>query len=152
MVSPKELTVAATQPIKKKVRIRKTAPTVRERAAEAQAKARRPSRFKFLAAVLSVFRNVSRWPFRQLRKLKLPDNRFSRLLKKIVKPVFSVLKWVIPSYFINSWREVKLVTWPSRRETWKLTSAVFVFAIVFGVSVAGVDYSLEYLFKKLILK
>jgi len=53
---------------------------------------------------------------------------------------------------VNAWREVRQVTWPSRRETWRLTGAVFIFAIVFGALVYGVDTGLDALFKKVILK
>lgn len=61
-------------------------------------------------------------------------------------------RWLVPRYFVNSWREVRQVTWPNRRETWRLTLAVFIFAIVFGALVAGVDKVLDLLFKKVILK
>jgi preprotein translocase SecE subunit len=57
-----------------------------------------------------------------------------------------------PSYFRNSFRELKQVTWPGRRESLRLTSAVLAFAIVFGAIVALVDFGLDKLFKELILK
>jgi preprotein translocase SecE subunit len=56
------------------------------------------------------------------------------------------------SYFRGSFRELRLVTWPGRRESLRLTSAVLVFAIVFGAIVAGVDFGLDKLFKELVLK
>jgi len=59
---------------------------------------------------------------------------------------------IIPSYFRNSWRELRLVTWPGRRETWKLTFAVFLFAIIFGVVISITDYGLDKLFRKVLLK
>jgi preprotein translocase subunit SecE len=71
--------------------------------------------------------------------------RVGRALKK-------VLGWLVPRYFVNSWREVRQVTWPTRRETWRLTAAVFVFAIIFGALVAVVDKGLDEIFKKVILK
>jgi preprotein translocase SecE subunit len=58
----------------------------------------------------------------------------------------------MPSYLKNSWREVRQVVWPNRKETWRLTLAVFVFAVVFGALVAGVDKGLDEVFKKVILK
>lgn len=69
-----------------------------------------------------------------------------------MRPILRPLRWLIPRYFVNSWREVRQVTWPSRRETWRLTLAVFIFAIVFGALIAGVDKGLDLLFKKVILK
>lgn len=144
--------MAQEQQIRKKPRIRMTAPTVRERAEAARAKADRPSRTRFLTVIAGRFKTLVGWPFKRLAKLRLPDKRPFRTLRKVFRPVFRILRWLMPKYFINSWREVKLVTWPGRRETWKLTLAVFVFAVVFGLAVSGVDYILEYVFKRVVLK
>ena len=73
-------------------------------------------------------------------------------LAKVFRPLRRVLRWLVPRYLVNSWREVRQVVWPNRRETWRLTLAVFVFAIVFGALVAGVDKGLDEIFKKVILK
>ncbi len=59
---------------------------------------------------------------------------------------------LFPRYIRNSFRELKLVTWPGRRESLRLTSAVLVFSIIFGAIVALVDYGLDKLFKEFILK
>ncbi|MBI2592482.1 preprotein translocase subunit SecE [Candidatus Saccharibacteria bacterium] len=75
-----------------------------------------------------------------------------RLLWRLLRPFARPIGWLMPTYFINSWREVKQVSWPNRRETWRLTLAVFVFAIVFGALIAGVDWVLDQGFKKVILK
>ena len=75
----------------------------------------------------------------------MPDNRFFRIVKR-------VLGWLVPRYFINSWREVRQVTWPGRKETWRLTGAVFIFALIFGAAVYGVDRVLDEVFKKFILR
>jgi preprotein translocase SecE subunit len=87
-----------------------------------------------------------------LRKTRVTRNPITKLIARIGRLILKILRWIIPNYFIDSWREVKLVTWPSRRETWRLTSAVFIFAIVFGAMVSGVDKVLDILFKKVILK
>lgn len=63
-----------------------------------------------------------------------------------------VLRFIIPSYFKNSWRELKLVTWPNLRQSRALTLAVLIFAVVFGGAVALVDTGLDKLFKALVLK
>lgn len=81
-------------------------------------------------------------------KTKLPKPGIFRVLRVLLRP----LRWLTPSYFVNSWREVRQVTWPNRRETWRLTLAVFIFAVVFGALVAGVDKGLDLLFKKVILR
>ena len=69
----------------------------------------------------------------------------ARFLKRI-------LRFLVPRYLINAWREVRQVSWPNRRETWRLTAAVFVFAVIFGGLVAAVDKGLDELFKKVVLK
>lgn len=124
---------------RRKPRVRKTAPTVREQIEVATKKAEGPHKKKgplrrFLSAI-----------WRPIRRILQPLAPVGRFLKKI-------LRWLVPRYFINAWRELKLVTWPTRRETWRLTGAVFVFALVFGALVAVVDKGLDEIFKKLILK
>lgn len=56
------------------------------------------------------------------------------------------------SYVRSSWRELKEVTWPTRREGLRLTSAVIIFSLIFGVLIAVVDYGLDKLFKQLFVK
>lgn len=91
-------------------------------------------------------------------KRRLPRPAILRSLGKVfiaifrpLRPVLRPLRWLMPVYFVNSWRELRQVSWPNRRETWRLTLAVFIFAIVFGLAVAGVDWVLDQLFKKVIL-
>ena len=61
-------------------------------------------------------------------------------------------KFIIPSYFRNSWRELRQVTWPNRKQSRQLTFAVMLFAVVFGILVASVDWGLDKLFKHILLK
>lgn len=76
--------------------------------------------------------------------LPLPDTRVGRFLNK--------RRRVIPRYFRESFKELREVTWPNRKETFQLTVAVFVFAIIFGVIITITDYGLDKLFKKVLLK
>jgi preprotein translocase SecE subunit len=55
-------------------------------------------------------------------------------------------------YFRKSWKELKQVTWPTMRESRRLTTAVIVFALIFGIIMSLVDYGLDKLFKQLLLK
>lgn len=127
----------------KKPRIRKSAPTIREQARAAQIKVAdgKPSRAKSLTGKVA----------KKLPKVKL-SNPVTRTFKKVVSPLGKYLSWLAPTYFINAAREVRQVVWPSRRETWRLTLAVFIFAVVFGAMIAGVDKGLDVIFKKLIIK
>ena len=139
----------------RKPRIRKTAPTIREKmeAAEVKAAKEKPRRVRKLLAKIPN-------PF---ARLHLPNNKFVSKFIAVFKPIFriigkilriirKVLGWLVPSYFINSWREVRKVTWPNRRETWRLTAAVLIFSIVFGAMVSGVDKGLDEIFKHFVLK
>lgn len=128
----------------RKPRIRKSAPTVRERveAASAEREEKPPGRVR---------KTVSK-AASPVRKIRLGERKPVKFLAKLFRPLRRVLRWLMPRYIINSWREVRQVVWPNRRETWRLTLAVFVFAIVFGALVAGVDKGLDEVFKKVILK
>jgi preprotein translocase SecE subunit len=128
---------------RKKPRIRKSAPTVRERVeASADQDIKTSGRL----------RRASKKAASPIKKLRLRDRKVVKLLAKVLRPIGRALRWLVPKYFVNSWRELKLVVWPSRRETWRLTLAVFIFALIFGALVAGVDKALDEIFKKVVLK
>ncbi|MEO8785371.1 MAG: preprotein translocase subunit SecE [Candidatus Saccharimonadales bacterium] len=55
------------------------------------------------------------------------------------------------NYFISSWRELRAVEWPNKRETGRLTVAVFMFSIIFGFLISMSDYGLDKLFHKILL-
>ncbi|MBI4033553.1 preprotein translocase subunit SecE [Candidatus Saccharibacteria bacterium] len=129
---------------RRKPRIRKPAPTVREKiesgAKAAEAKPKRRVKLPVKKAIGPLA------PAQRAIKSAL------RPLAPIGKVLLKILGWLVPRYFVNSWRELRMVTWPGRRETWRLTGAVFVFAVVFGALVAGVDYVLDQAFKRFILR
>ncbi|MEI7631776.1 MAG: preprotein translocase subunit SecE [bacterium] len=56
-----------------------------------------------------------------------------------------------PKYVISSYKELKLVSWPNKLETWRLMSAVFIFATLFALAVKFVDYGLDKLFRRAFL-
>ncbi len=72
--------------------------------------------------------------------------------KFLVKVLRLIGKIVFPTYFRNSWRELKLVTWPTKTQSRRLTFAVLAFATVFGAVIALVDLGLDKLFKQILLK
>jgi preprotein translocase SecE subunit len=127
----------------RKARVRK-APTLREQAELARTKSetKKPRRISRATAKTGA----------ALRKTRITRNPVTKLLARLGRIILKVLRWIVPKYFINAWREVRLVTWPSRKETWRLTFAVFIFAIVFGALVSGVDKILDIIFKQVILK
>lgn len=132
---------------RKKPRIRKAAPTVREKiASESQRSEGEPKKRLRSAAAKPLL------IFKPLVLLWQLIKRVLRPLAPIGRPIAKVLRWIAPTYFLNSWRELRQVTWPNRRETWRLTAAVFVFAIVFGAAIAVVDLGLDKLFKEVVLR
>lgn len=130
---------------RRKPRIRKSAPTIREKVEEA-------AKAKEMPAKRGRVRRVVAAPAKPMKRFRLGERKPVQAAKVPFRYIRKGLAWIIPSYFVNSWREMRLVYWPNRRETWRLTLAVFIFAIVFGALVAGVDKGLDEVFKKVILK
>lgn len=139
----------AKEPAKKKRQLKKPE-TVRERAEKANVE-RKPRRIKragstaakpfkalgrFIAKIVRPFRFLL-WPFKTR-----PARFIGRILKKVL----------LLNYFRESWRELKLVTWPNAKQTTKLTIAVFAFAIFFSIFVGVIDYGLDRLFNQVVLK
>jgi preprotein translocase SecE subunit len=133
--------MADEQPNKPTRRIVKNPETFRERAIKASETSDTPSRAG--AAKQASGKAASRvfTPFRRLSGF-LGKYRFFRVLGKVL----------LPAYFRNSYKELKLVTWPSWKQSRQLTYAVLVFAIVFGGVIALVDYGLDKVFRQVLLK
>jgi preprotein translocase SecE subunit len=133
------------KPTKRRV---KNPETFRERALKAAEADDQPKqKRRFLAAIGRILRAVFRpigGLFRRIGKLKI--------LKPFRKPARLIGRIVYPKYFRESWRELKLVTWPSLKESRQLTVAVLIFAVLFGATIALVDYGLDKAFKDFLLK
>lgn len=100
-------------------------------------------------------------------KANRPVKAAGRGIAKAVRPLNPLLKpfrtrparfvgrFLAKVLFINyvtaSWKELRQVTWPNRRETTKLTLAVFVFAISFALLIAILDFGLDKVFKQLLV-
>ena len=81
-----------------------------------------------------------------------------KLLGKIFSPLAFLakpLRWlgrhIIPRYFRNAFTELRQVTWPDRKQSRQLTTAVILFAIIFAFFVSVLDYVLDKIFKKVFL-
>lgn len=57
----------------------------------------------------------------------------------------------IGGYFVGSWRELRQVSWPTRRATWGMTLAVILFTLVLATIILLLDIGFEQLFKRIIL-
>jgi preprotein translocase SecE subunit len=127
---------------KKDSKEKKPKSSMRDSAAKSRAKAEKPKRVRKAAGAA-----------------KKPVSKVGEVLTKdfhVVKPksddkFLTKSRKITPSYFRRAWAEVKLVTWPGRKMTWKLVFAVFVFSIVLGLYIAILDYGLEKLLREVIL-
>lgn len=129
----------------RKPRIRKVE-TVRERAEKAERKAGKPKKRPVRTAAHRTVRVFGFLKF--LRVLKKP----LRIISLPLRPVWWLLKKLFPKYFINSFKELRQVTWPGRKETWKLTFAVLIFAVAFGLVITLTDYALSNAVKRIVLR
>ncbi len=122
---------------------KKSKPTFRE---HSQSKAhKKPRRLKAASGKLSApFKRARSFGAKEYHPVKLPDNKAGRVLSKRGR--------FVPKYFREAWAEIRLVTWPNRRETYRLTVAVLIFSVIFSTIVAVLDYGLDKLFKELIIK
>jgi len=122
--------------------VKKKTTSMRESAAKSRANADKPKRVRKAAAIA-----------------KKPVDSVGAALKKeyhLIQPknggnFFTKSRKVTPGYFRSAWSELRQVSWPGRKETWKLVFAVFMFAIVIGTVIAVLDYGLEKLLREVIL-
>jgi preprotein translocase SecE subunit len=121
--------MATDQPAKKKRRIRPSSETVRQRTEKANQASAKPSRAKKV---------------KEPRKVAAP-------LSAVARPFKWVGRHIIPRYLRNSFAELRNVTWPHRKQSRQLTTAVLMFAVVFGFLISALDYGLDKVFKKVFL-
>jgi preprotein translocase SecE subunit len=62
-----------------------------------------------------------------------------------------ILSKIVPGFLKGAFHEIRQTTWPTRSETIRLTWAVFVFAVIFSIIVAGLDFVLDKIFRAIIL-
>ena len=126
----------------KKPRVRKVE-TVRERNEKATLKAEQAAG------------KVKKRPVRRVGKVLSKPARVVTAPFRL-RPVRFVFRWIgrilFLGYFRNSYRELRQVTWPGRRESWKLTFAVLIFAIVFGALVTITDFGLDKVIRRIVLR
>lgn len=125
---------------KPKRRIRKIE-TVREQTAKTAEKADTPRKGH---AIWHGFTSPVRMVGRGFRKLGTFLGKY-----KVMRIIGRIL---LPMYFRNSWKELRQVTWLKWRQSRQLTVAVIIFAIIFGIVVALLDFGLDKLFKEVLVK
>ncbi len=135
---------AESKTTKKPKRRLKAAPSLRDQTAKQATKANKPSKTKKFFG--SKF-------FKPLREIGIVFKLVWR--SRVFKPIRAVFHFLgrifVPKYFRNSFKELKYVTWPGFVLSWKLTLAVLIFAISFGLLIAGLDFVFEKLFREVLL-
>jgi preprotein translocase subunit SecE len=122
----------------KKPRIRKSPETVRERADKSASK--KLSRSKGLKGkIYRPLKALKRTGAKEYNPVSVPDGKAGKVLNKRFH--------LMPKYIREAWAELKLVTWPTKKEAAKLTGAVVIFAIIFAVFVQIIDLIFNKLFK-----
>lgn len=119
--------MADKQPAKKK-RVVKNPETFRERAVKATEASDKPTR---ASGVKRTGGNLAR---------------------PAAKPLRRIGRAILPKYIRNSWQELRQVTWPNWKQSRQLTGAVLIFATIFGVIIAVVDWGLDRIFRDLLFK
>lgn len=81
---------------------------------------------------------------KQLKKAQKGDRA-----EKPLKEVFILARPFVAlgRYLRDSWREIRQVRWPNRKNTWKMTLAVLAYCVVFIVFIMLLDTFFTFLFK-----
>jgi preprotein translocase SecE subunit len=127
-------------------RIRKLQSKTKTKQKKASSKAKQNPIFKLLGAIGNTIIKVVKKIFRPFRFLLKPfKTKPARFIGRLISKIFFL------KYFVASWRELRQVTWPNRKQTAQLTLAVFVFAIILGTFIAITDFGLSKLFERILL-
>lgn len=130
---------------KKKPRIRKSPETVRERAEKETAKREKPTkRSKVKGRIYRPLSTLRRVGSKEYHPIKVPEKKGVRHLNKRVR--------IVPKFVRESWAELKLVTWPSKKEAARLTGAVIVFALFFAIFIQILDVFFNKIVKEIFVK
>lgn len=147
---------------KKPKRRLKATPTFREHSAQQDAKLQKPKK----GLLRLIFGSILFAPVRALGRgtrraaVAFAKSRFGQTIAAIYKSrVFRPIRFIVKilskvlfiNYFYNAFLELRLVTWPTTRVTWRLTGAVLAFGIIFGLMIAGLDFVLEKAFREVLL-
>jgi preprotein translocase SecE subunit len=129
----------------KKLVVKRKRETVRERAEKSSVKARKqPRTRKIASSAVKPVKKVGSVLVKEYHPIKPGKSKASKALTKKAH--------LMPRYFIDAFKELRLVTWPSRKTVAKLTFAVVVFCVFTASVVRAMDYGFDKLFKDVILK
>lgn len=143
-----------------KAKIKKTAAP--ERAVSKKTKSvSKPSLRAPRKKVLTVRERAAKNTGNQPRRIRRTATKISTPIKKVnpfkgrkYKGVYIRGRRIrfIPVFLVNAWKEIRQVNWPNWSTTWRLTIAVFIFAVIFAVIIGLLDYVIGKIFKEVIIK
>ncbi len=128
---------------KKKRRVIKKSETIRDKTNKRVEDQKKPRQIKKVTHKVGQAKKKTSAKAKKEYYLPLPNTRLGNWLNK--------RRTFIPQILRNAWNELRQVTWPNRSETIKLTVSVLLFALFFGSLIAGVDYVLDNVFRRVIL-
>ena len=82
------------------------------------------------------------------RKNAKAEKKAAKKAAKAGKKVFILFRpfCAIGRYFRDSWKEIRQVRWPSRKATWKMVLAIFVYSAVFVIILTLLDAAFTKIF------
>lgn len=88
---------------------------------------------------------ISKTDKKQPKKIKKTETQSD---KKPLKSVFILARPFVAlgRYLRDSWRELRMVRWPNRKATWKMTLAVLVYCAIFIVFIVLLDLFFTFIF------
>jgi len=128
---------------KKKPRVRKSHETVRERAEKQTAKASAP-KGKLKGKIVRPLSAMRRVGAKEYHPVRVPNNKVGKILSKRVR--------IVPKFVREAWVELKQVTWSTKKEAARLTSAVFMFALFFSLFIQLLDVVFNKIVKEIFIK
>lgn len=131
------------KPNSKKLVVKKKRQTVRQRV-EKSASSTQPRIRKVAGSSVGSIKKVGKVLKKEYTPIRTGSSKAGKVLGSRSR--------LTPRYFIDAFRELKQVQWPSFRSAMKLTGAVFVFAFCLSAIIVAFDYGFERLFRDVILK
>lgn len=122
-------------PLKKKT-------SMRESAAKSRASADKPKKVRRA-------RSAAGKPVAATKKALTKE--FHLIEQKGEGNFFTKSRSFTPGFLRNAWNELRQVTWPNNRDTWRLMFAVLVFATALGLFIAALDFVLEKILREIII-
>ena len=85
---------------------------------------------------------------KEVKTTEKTSKKSDKKAKKADKKPFVLFRpfCAIGRYFRDSWREIRQVRWPSRKATWKMVLAVFIYSAIFLAFILLLDSLFTFLF------